>query len=542
MAIDKRELSGKHLLSRTQNADDNIGTMRRIEAPNMDNLVQSLQELGVVSFQLDEKNEPSISVNLDKISDASEEQQKSFYNQLAQHNLVPSSTNDPALKTQLLRHGMSIALFPEMAGADILAHTLPENNISPLQIMKTQASLNRLGYDAGSVDGAFGRKSANAIAEFLTDYPKETTYASSSIIGSLGRYLPKEKMDILFEGNESYKPDEADPGNLPRRTAQGYVLMNPEMLRAMEVNPEIRRYVNIAQEAALDPKYGNGLDPNMYANQLWQESLSLIHARPSRGVGIESEKKAVGIAQFIEETGKMYGLDTLEKRKDPILSIRAGAQYMRDLTDQYGSQELALTAYNGGPGGYATFLKGIPKNERSIEKWLKNASEAHAAFVKKNGPPETQQEKGLWHNQTRNYVREIVSDFWAPSRVKRALSMEANQKQMYKPEEQTPDQKRNIEENNARVQHADAGPAVDRLATPEGYEEHLQRLKQPEISFEKPADARFSRLEDAANLNIKNAFGTAAAQPESTAAELDSNLDIRKIPSTSVSVAVNALS
>lgn len=538
MAIDTREISGKHLNPLLPDAGDNaVGTMKRVEAPPMDDIVETLQKLGVVSFQLDEKNEPSISVDLDMINEAEPEEQKALYTQLAQKNLVPPSAKDPEQRIQLLRHGMGIAIFPEMAGADILAHTLPENNLTPLQIMKTQASLNRLGYDVGNIDGAFGRKSANAIADFLDEYPNESNYASGTVINSLGRYLPKEKMDILFEGNEAYKTNKAEPDNLPRRTAQGYVLMNPEMLRAMETNDDIRRYVNIAQSAALDPKHGRGvLDPNMFANQLWQESLKLIHAKPSRGTGITSDAGAVGIGQFLPSTGARYGLDTAEKLADPVLSIQAAARHMRDLTEKHGDQRLALVAYNGGDGAVSWIAKKYPDGHKlKYEEWEQHATAEHD----RHGPPKTRKERGLWRNETRNYPREIVSDHWAASRVQRALSMEANQKQMYKPEENAPEKKRNIEERNATVQQADAGPATDHLATPEGYEAHLQRLKQSEISFEASAQPRLNDISEAKGIHSQ--FQTAAArQPENTTPDLDAKLDPRKLPGASLPVSALA--
>ncbi len=538
MAIDKREISGKNLLSRTPVAGDDItATMQRIDAPAMEDLQKMIQELGIVRQSLNEKNQPTIAIDLDIVNQTGSPQEKALYDKLAEHNLVPKSTSSTEQRQDLMRHGLTIALFPEMAGVQLLESTLPGKDLTAAEIMKGQASLNRLGYDAGTIDGAFGRKSANAIAGFLTDYPNETAYASPAIISSLGRYLPKNKMDILFDGNESYRPNETIPDNLPRRTAQGYVLMNPEMLRAMEVNPDIRRYVETAQQAAMDPKHGAGvLDPNMFANQLWQESLKLIHARPSRGPGITSDRGAVGIGQFIPETGKLYGLNTPEKLADPVLSIQAAARHMRELTEKYGDQRLALVAYNGGDGAVNWIAKRYPSGHKlQYEEWEKHATAEHNS----HGAPKNRKEQGLWRNETRNYPREIVSDHWATTRVQRALSMEANQKQMYKPEEHTPDQKRDIEINNATVQHADASSAADPLATQEGYEAHLQRLKQSEITFEKPADARFGKLEEAANFNVKNAFGTAAAQPEIAAQELDATLDVRKIPSTSLSV--NAL-
>ena len=66
-----------------------------------------------------------------------------------------------------------------------------------------------------------------------------------------------------------------------------------------------------------------------------------------------SPAKAVGIWQFIEETGKRYNLhqtDWSDRRLDPIYSARAAARLLKNLYDQFNDWELALAAYNSGAG------------------------------------------------------------------------------------------------------------------------------------------------------------------------------------------------
>ena len=56
---------------------------------------------------------------------------------------------------------------------------------------------------------------------------------------------------------------------------------------------------------------------------------------------------AQGIAQFIPSTAAAYGLDD---PFDPVAAIDAQAHLMSDLIRQLGSPQLALAAYNAGPG------------------------------------------------------------------------------------------------------------------------------------------------------------------------------------------------
>lgn len=64
-----------------------------------------------------------------------------------------------------------------------------------------------------------------------------------------------------------------------------------------------------------------------------------------------SRARAVGFWQFIEDTGKRYGLrvDTyVDDRRDPIMATRAAALYLKGLYQVFGSWHLALASYNAG--------------------------------------------------------------------------------------------------------------------------------------------------------------------------------------------------
>jgi soluble lytic murein transglycosylase-like protein len=84
--------------------------------------------------------------------------------------------------------------------------------------------------------------------------------------------------------------------------------------------------------------------------------LAVIHVESRYDTYAVSPVGALGLMQIMPATGRelaiRYGIDWRGERTlfDPVVNVRLGVAYLKQLSDRYGSTEMALAAYNWGPG------------------------------------------------------------------------------------------------------------------------------------------------------------------------------------------------
>ena len=88
-----------------------------------------------------------------------------------------------------------------------------------------------------------------------------------------------------------------------------------------------------------------------------------------------SQVGATGLWQFMYTTGKVYGLRVssyVDERRDPIKSTEAACKYLKKLFKIYKDWELALAAYNAGPGNVNKAIRrsGGSRNFWQIRRYL----------------------------------------------------------------------------------------------------------------------------------------------------------------------------
>ncbi len=121
-------------------------------------------------------------------------------------------------------------------------------------------------------------------------------------------------------------------------------LIRPLSVQWSNMNVDLQSLKQIAQSAAQE----FNLDEDIF--------IALISAESAWNPNAVSPKGAKGLAQLMPDTARALGV---ADPFDPAQNLRGGARFLRQMLDQFGSYDLALAAYNAGPGAVRRY-NGIP--------------------------------------------------------------------------------------------------------------------------------------------------------------------------------------
>ena len=125
-------------------------------------------------------------------------------------------------------------------------------------------------------------------------------------------------------------------------------------LAAAQASPSAAPVSGTGASSAFDAQINaaaasNGIDPALLKGLVSQESGFNPNARSGAG--------AVGLTQLMPGTASALGVTN---PLDPAQSLQGGAKYLREQLDRFGGDEqLALAAYNAGPGAVQKY-GGVP--------------------------------------------------------------------------------------------------------------------------------------------------------------------------------------
>ncbi len=119
----------------------------------------------------------------------------------------------------------------------------------------------------------------------------------------------------------------------------------------------------------------------------------------------QSRASAVGLWQFMPSTGRSYGLSNswyIDERMDPHQSTDAACRYLKSLYNTFGRWDLAIAAYNCGPGNVRKAIRrsGYKKDFWQIYRYLPRETRSYIPqFIAINYLLNYAEEHNLFPNQ-----------------------------------------------------------------------------------------------------------------------------------------------
>lgn len=118
-------------------------------------------------------------------------------------------------------------------------------------------------------------------------------------------------------------------------------------------------------------RYRRGIEHMLREAGLPEELVWLAGIESGFDPRATSPAGAVGLWQFMPETGMLYGLDQsqfVDERRSIPRSTTAAVAHLRDLYERFGRWDLALAAYNCGTDGVLRAMQGVAERRDASER------------------------------------------------------------------------------------------------------------------------------------------------------------------------------
>ena len=179
--------------------------------------------------------------------------------------------------------------------------------------------------------------------QFALEKERQKGRVEVANINATNRGSNSKKNDPVQNRINFLRNQQTNSQNVP--TAKGVA----NAMRVLNQQSQVEGLDEIINQAANE----NGVDPLLLRSVIGIES-------GVKGVNAKSNKGAEGLMQIMPGTARelasQMGLRNYNIY-DPRTNVRLGARYLKQQLDAFGSTELALAAYNAGPGAVRRYGK-----------------------------------------------------------------------------------------------------------------------------------------------------------------------------------------
>ena len=187
--------------------------------------------------------------------------------------------------------------------------------------------------------------------------------------------------DLFFQMSEDVAatPTDVDYSELPTEVLKERLRkLNEKTPFNVEYNPILEQVIksflknrrsSLERLMSLSDYYFPMFEQEMSNQKIPLEMKYLAIIESALNPKARSRAGATGLWQFMYATGKSYGLEVnnyVDERSDPVRSTKAAAKYLNELYKIFGDWDLALAAYNSGPGNVT---KAIRRSNGKTNYW-----------------------------------------------------------------------------------------------------------------------------------------------------------------------------
>jgi membrane-bound lytic murein transglycosylase D len=237
---------------------------------------------------------------------------------------------------------------------------------------------------------------SHGLRDFFQELIEQIRYAEANYLYFPEEIIDEDFVEHLIEGYEHLDLNtvtdnpairEALASGLPRNNFDIPITINEMVIKSLEfwLNRGNRQFIEGLQRSG---QYYPMMEAIFREESIPLDLIYLAQVESHFKPQAISRARAKGIWQFMERTGKHYGLKVtrdIDERSDPEKSTRAAARYLNELYGMFNDWNLVLAAYNWGEGKVRQLIKSTGLNDfwelANLRRRMPNETRNHVPLI-----------------------------------------------------------------------------------------------------------------------------------------------------------------